>query len=343
MLIPLHASWMFLLPAVFFVYYIVVWLALGRNPAPASVVTRYTPPDDLSPAGVRYVTTGGCDSRTLAAVIAQLAARDCLAIEPLGGSTYKLTQVNAPGATVQSLKSEELRLLQMLFEVGPAFTIDASKATTLNMFASVITEKTQKRLGSAYFSSHLGFVALGIFLSFICAGSLVISGRPRELFGTLFLTVWFFFCGSILGMVIAMTFVPMVVRALRGLGGFRQLAITFAVLCGFGVGFVFVMRQLSREISLEFVATLFLLIAVHPSCAPFLRRVTPRGRAALDQIEGFRQFLLKAEEDRLQRLNRSEATNASQIQFLPYAIALDIREAWGDHFATSVFGVPASR
>ena len=338
-----HDSWMFLAPAAVLFYYLAVNLSLGRNPALGSVVTRYSPPEGLSPAAVRYIITRGSDFRTLAAVIAQLAARKCIHVQPLGGSGYKLSQLMADKATVQSLAPEESRLLQIIFDDGPEFTIDTSRATTLNMFASVLQEKLQKQLGEKYFTSHLGYVALGIFLSFITSIVFALIRHPKDTFTALFLTAWFFFCGCILGLVIAMTLVPNLLRAMRGLGGYKQVLIALAVVAGFGIGFGFVLRELARGVSEEFGGVLILLVAVNPICASMLRRYTAAGRDALGQIDGFRQFLLKAEQDRLQRLNHPEEVPASGLQYLPYAIALDIREAWGDHLATAVFGVPTSR
>lgn len=338
-----HDSWMFLAPAAFLLYYLIVDISLGRNRTHGTVVTCYSPPAGLSPAAVRYITTRGSDFRTLAAVIAQLVARKCIRVEPLGDSRYKLSQLMADKGALDSLAPEELRLLHIIFDDGPEFTIDTSRATTLNMFASVLQEKLQKQFSEKYFTSHLGYVALGILLSFITSIGLVISRHPKDLFGTAFLTVWFFFCGCILGLIIGMTVVPTVIRALHGLGGYKQLFIALAVVGGFGVGFGFVLHELAHGISAGFAGVLLLLVAVHPICAPILRRYTADGRQALDQIEGFRQFLLKAEQDRLQRLNHSEDTPASDLEYLPYAIALDVREAWGDHLASAVFGVPVSR
>lgn len=334
---------MYLAPAAFLLYYVAVNVSLGRNPARGSVVTRYSPPAGLSPAAVRYITTRGSDFRTLAAVISQLAARKSIRVEPLGGSRYKLSQLMADKATIDSLAPEELRLLQIIFDDGPEFTIDTSRATILNMFASVLQEKLQKQLGAKYFISHLGYIALGILLAFLTSIVFALVRHPKDAFTAIFLTAWFFFCGCIIGLVIAMTVVPNLIRALRGLGGYKQLLVAFAVVAGFGVGFGFVLRELARGISRDFAGVLLLLVAVHPVCAPMLRRYTAAGRDALDQIEGFRQFLLKAEQDRLQRLNHSEDVPASDLQFLPYAIALDVREAWGDHLASAVFGVPVSR
>jgi hypothetical protein len=85
------------------------------------------------------------------------------------------------------------------------------------------------------------------------------------------------------------------------------------------------------------------LMLVNLIWAPFLKRMTREGRAALDALEGFRQFLETVEQDRLQRLNASASEPAAGIEFLPYAIALEVREAWGDHLAEAFFATTIQR
>ena len=53
----------------------------------------------------------------------------------------------------------------------------------------------------------------------------------------------------------------------------------------------------------------------------------------MDQIEGFRQYLSVAEEDRLEYLNPPKKTPELFEKFLPYAIALDVENAWAKKFA----------
>ena len=338
-----HQSWMYIAPGIFFLYYAIVWICLGRNPAPATVMIRYTPPDGLSPAAVRYVRTGGSDFRSLAAVIAQLASRKCLSVQPLGGSRYKLTRLQVDDATLGLLAPEELRQFQIMFDDGPEFVVDTSRGTTLNMFASVLQEKLQKRLGSTYVSSHVGFVVLGVFLSMVTTIVFALVSHPKDALPAVFLAFWFFCCGSIIGLITVVTVIPTFVRAARGLGGIAQAFISVLVIAAFSVGFFFVLRELSRNSSRTLAIVIILLVAVHPLFAQALRRVTKQGRIALDQIEGFREFLLKVEQDRMKRIDHAGEASADELKYLPYAIALEIREAWGDHLANAVFGVPVSR
>jgi len=53
----------------------------------------------------------------------------------------------------------------------------------------------------------------------------------------------------------------------------------------------------------------------------------------MDRIEGFRQYLGVAEEDRLNALNPPDKTPELFERFLPYAIALDVENKWAMRFA----------
>ena len=53
----------------------------------------------------------------------------------------------------------------------------------------------------------------------------------------------------------------------------------------------------------------------------------------MDQIEGFRQYLSVAEEDRLEHLNPPKKTPELFEKFLPYAIAVDCENTWAQRFA----------
>jgi hypothetical protein len=69
-------------PGVLLVFYVVCWLAVGRDPKIRNVAPRYEPPAGISPGVARYILTGGSDGTTLAAVLAGLAAKSVIAIQP---------------------------------------------------------------------------------------------------------------------------------------------------------------------------------------------------------------------------------------------------------------------
>ncbi len=93
---------------------------------------------------------------------------------------------------------------------------------------------------------------------------------------------------------------------------------------------------LMRTITLAFGTVTLLVILVNTFAAPFLGTYTSTGRQLMDEIQGFRQFLQRVEQDRLNRLNPTDRAVQADHEYLPYAIALDVREAWGDHLGYKV-------
>ena len=334
--------WLLAAPVVLFLYYLIVWIKVGPEPALGSVPVRYDPPDELSPAAVRYIRTTGTDERTLAAVIAQLAARGSIGIELRDGN-YKLTQLNADANVVKSLAPEEARVLEMLFEDGKEIVLHPNNGNELNKYSLAIQGQLQKRLDGQYFTRHLGYIGLGILASLAAAMLMAATANGKDTSGVLFLTWWFFFCGFILGGVLLTSIVPACKLALRGMGGARQLLIGLGVFGAFGSGFVLVLKQMSQGISPAYTVMMVSLVVINVGWIPALKRMTPRGRQAVVQIEGFRTFLNKVEQDRMQRLNTTEDGPQASKEFLPYAIALEVREAWGDRLAEAFFATTTSR
>ena len=64
-----------------------------------------------------------------------------------------------------------------------------------------------------------------------------------------------------------------------------------------------------------------------------LKAPTLSGRKIMDQIEGFKLYLSVAEKERLNLLNPPEKTPALFEKYLPYALALNVENAWSEQFA----------
>jgi len=327
-----------------------VWLALGREPQRGAIAIQYQPPQGLSPAAMRYIRTTGCDGRTLAATIAQLAARGCIGIEPQDGK-YKLTRLSAPDGKNDPkdlqppLAAEEADLLGTLFEDGATLVLDSQNGNQLNRYLLHISERVQKPLNNLYFTRNARWLAAGTFASFLTAMGmgLTVHGRNNDRMTLLFLTWWFFFCFFFLGLIAVMALLPALGRMMRGLGGAKEVAIGSAMFAAFGGGGAAVLWQLKSGASLAYALSLAALVAINIAAFPALRRLTPRGRQALEQIEGFHLFLEKVEQDRMQRLTAADPHAAAASEFLPYAIALEVREAWGDHLAEACYATTTTR
>jgi uncharacterized membrane protein len=70
-----------------------------------------------------------------------------------------------------------------------------------------------------------------------------------------------------------------------------------------------------------------------------MKAPTVKGRKLMDEIEGFRMYLNAAEKPLLETYNPPGVTPEVFEKFLPYAIALEVGEAWGKAFEKSLTGL----
>jgi uncharacterized membrane protein len=91
--------------------------------------------------------------------------------------------------------------------------------------------------------------------------------------------------------------------------------------------------MLAKATSLLLVMALLLTLLVHLVFHYLLKAPTGAGRQVLDRIEGFKMFLGAVEGDHLNRVMPPEQTPAAFEKFLPYALALDVEQAWAQKFA----------
>lgn len=330
--------WVFAAPALLFLFYLIAWLRIGPEPKPGSVVARYEPPEGLSPAAVRYIAAGTTDGRSFAAVIAQLAVRGCLRVEPVNGK-YKLSRLMSDRDAEAALAVEEKGVLALLFEDGPVIelspAIDQRNTAQNGRYIFHIHEELTKQLGGKYLTRHSGTIALGVLATFAAALLLAAAARGRDASGAVFFTLWILFCGLLLGLMIELSFASAWKSAVRAGTGWVKLLPGTGAIAVFGAAIVYLLRELAAGVSLSFALTLVALLLINLGWGPLLKRKSPLGQQVSDQIAGFRQFLEGVEQDRLNRSSPAVAGPHELDRFLPFAIALEVKEAWGDHLAES--------
>lgn len=330
-------AWLLAVPMLLFIFYLIAWLRIGPEPAPSPVVVAYEPPNGLSPAAVRYIAGGTTDGRSFAAVIAQLAVRGCIRVEPIGGK-YKLSRLMSDAATQAGLASEEKRVLRILFSDGPEIELspamDQRNTGQNSMYVAAIHDELNKQLSGKYLNRHGGVIAVAILGTFASSFILAAATSRHDTFDSIFFTMWTLFAGLLIGMLFELSFVPMCKTALHGGKGWKTIISSLAPLLIFGAAIVFLLTKLADTASLAFALMLPGMMLVNLGWAPFLKRKSALGRNVLDQIAGFRKYLQEVEQDRMDRLNHAqEASSADLDRLLPYAIALEVKEDWGDSLA----------
>jgi len=190
-----------------------------------------------------------------------------------------------------------------------------------------------------YFKRQAGAIALGVFATFVAALALAVAAHSRSTTGSVFFTMWVLFAGLCLGLLVELSFVPACKDAIRTRSGVLRILPGLAAISAFLWAIGLLLRELAKNASPALSLTILSLILVNLGWAPFLKYTTPLGRKTLDEIAGFRAFLESVERDRLEKLNPAGESPQALEEYLSYAIALEVTEAWGDHlsatFATS--------
>jgi hypothetical protein len=339
-------SWLVAGPATLFLYYLIAWMRIGREPEPGPLVTRYAPPEGFSAAAVRFLTTTGSDGRSFATVIAQLAVSGCVRVEPEDGR-YKISRLLGDRRIEASLAPEEKRVLKMLFEDGPVIemtpSLEEQNTAQQGRYVFHIQEELTKRLKGKYFTRHAGVIAIGALLTFAIAFMLAAAMSKRDTLMALFFTSWILFCGLTLGFIVEVSFISMWKATVRAGTGWLKLLPGTAAIMIFAAAIAHLLRLIAQNMSLAFALMLIAVLAVNLGWAPFLKRTTPEGRRVLDEIAGFRLFLERVEQDRMDKLNPPDEILQAREKYLAYAIALEVKEAWGDHLAQTFFATTSMR
>jgi len=331
------------LPLLLLAYYFVVWLAVGRDPKIGTVRVQYQPPEGMSPAEARFAMIGGTDRKTIAAVLAHMATEKVVRIVPVGDE-YDITRLVE--AAPKTIPAEEERAFEVLFPrdaanpQGPTRRVNPKDATLMIQFSSQIYESLNKRVAGKYFRRNLGWSVLGFLFSMIYGLALAARYSRGD---AVFLVFWFFMFSLGLGAIVATNIVPLFKDWVRGELSIRNAARSFLGLPVFVAPALFVDYLIAGKTSWAFGEMMVLVIVLNIVCGVLLKSSTIEGVEAKQYLEGFKQYLISVERDRLDKLNRPDQSPVLIDEFFAYAIALDVKEGWGDQLENSLFGVASWR
>lgn len=306
-------------------YYFVAWLLVGRKRSAGSIVVRYSPPHGFSPAVLRFLATTHIDGRTYAAIVTSLAAHGCLEITRQDGAII-VKQCRNDNASAH-LADEEKTVLKDLFEWEKQAAVKPPDWKTLDKLQQLLG----KQVGGKFFTRNLAWVIAGMVITglatiWVSASSGIFGKDPFDA------SIACSFAGLTVAMYGGFGYLmwdrnlPAIRLAVRGMYRRRTLPLLGAFIAIYPALWYVIIRSVAPGYA-GVTEAMILLNTFAPSC---LRNYTREGRRIRDEIEGFRQFLAGTEQDRLQRLNEPENAVQTGSQFIPYAIALDVREAWGD-------------
>lgn len=313
--------------------YAAMWAVAGRDPKAGVIVTQYEPPQNCSPAMVRYLWKEDFDDRVFWSALLGLSAKGLVHLEAADGSTTAMASEAARHGP-PALPEEERILLDRILHVHGKKPVcvdmlDDETAYTATKMAAALREACV----GLYFNENRGYVQAGLVFSVV---ALVFLAQPQNR------DAWIAFAFGLAVMAPATFYLVFVLLRLRDVlrasrrqlqgAVLRRAAMLLAMLlpcfAGITLGSVVVGSNFGESVLL---GTAY-LVCLNLWFAHFIKSPTGKGRALLDHIEGFRHFLTAVDKLPMDKPDAPGDKAGLYEKYLCYALALEVEQAWGDRF-----------
>ena len=134
------------------VYFVPVWHKYGRDPEEGVVITRYLPPEEYSPASLRYVRQMYYDDKVMTAAVVNLAVKGYLEIKRRGSKHWLIKKDS--DLLRPELAAGEHELFVGLFKDGSKIELDDENHETLGKARSEHRESLQRDYKKKYFKTN---------------------------------------------------------------------------------------------------------------------------------------------------------------------------------------------
>ena len=339
-----------------FLYFCVTWHFFGRDPQKGVVIPRFYPPmtkrgqvdgkpGRMSPAAVGYLAHQALFSPScFGAALISLSGRGCCRIE--GNAREGFTMARGEG---ESPCVEENSLLRFL--PSEAVRIDKAHGELLHDMRQALQVRLRREYGKMWKGGR-GSLLNGLF------GSVwTFLGMAAALIGLAAVLGWS--CGGVLppemmaapmGVLFCSFFARNLAKIVANDWKRRKKARAVFVAFFFGAFFSVFVGALfygTAKNVLIWFSPLQLALMAAVLLVPFgfsfiMDAPSVEARALLDEIEGFAMYIGTAESGRLNAMNPPEQTLKHYQEVLPYAVALELEDAWGARFASVLDSQTAS-
>ena len=317
-------------------YYLLAWVAVGRDPDKGVIMPLYEPPQELSPAGMRYLMRMGFDNKTFAAAILDMATRGFLTIKMQAGSYTLYTT----GKDNRVLTEDEKQIAARLFDGRKEIWLHNENHVTIAAAIKALKKWLAIAEQKIYFVTNSRYMIAPIIFSIALVIVYLLTIGVPQVAGGIFICFWLTFWS--IG-VSALLYTVYKAWGSVGSGsaspvsqftgvGYAIFITCFSIpfLLGEVMGFV----MLTKFGSPALVVFLLAACVLHAVFFHLLKAPTFAGRRLMDKVEGFKMFIGAVDGDRINRIPSPEQSTAVFEKFLPYAMALDVEKHWAEKFST---------
>lgn len=304
-------------------YYLIVWARFGKDPARGVIIPLFSPPEKLSPATVRYIAKMGFDNKSFSADIINMAVKGYITINE-ENNVYTLKRTKALESV---LLAEEAAVARKLFGLRNEIKLKNDNHDRIRNAIIELQLKLKTSFEKIYFLTNSQYFIPGVIISIATLIVSSILGPAEKLPVAIFMCIWL--TGWSIGVAVLLKGVVLFWKASRPGQALGMTLFAIPFLIGEIAGIVIFGFATSVFTVLILAAAVFMnLLFYH-----LLKKHTLAGRKIMDRIEGFKMYLSVAEKERLNVLNPPEKTPELFERFLPYALALDVEQAWAEQFS----------
>lgn len=301
----------------------ILFLMFGIDNKPVKTVEFFAP-EGMTPAEIGYINDGVTDTRDIVSLLIYWADKGYITIEKYGSGF----RINWRSALGPDAKPFETYIFGQLFARGPSVTSGSLKYkfyNTVQYAQRMVTDefKTEDNRVFTKASEKLKprmtlLAALPVVITTIV---LISRGEMGLLFGLTF--------GAMLSIFLLLPLFILIglMRSWRGRPRrTRLLGLIVSLVFFFGVIFAFaaIAQGSAYEPALPWTAAA--ATALLGLFAALILKRTPKGTEWLGKIQGFEDFITRAEKDRIERLVWENPNYFYSV--LPYAYVLNVTDEW---------------
>ena len=318
-------------------FYYIAWSRAGRDPPAGTIVPLFSPPDELTPAGMRYVRQMGSDNRVFAAALVDMGVRGHIRLVEEEGGWFSRDKTRLERlASTEPLPADEEAALRELAASGESIMMEQKNHTKFSAARKSLDEILKRQYEGKLFNKNWGWAI---------AGALLLGGAIWLVSASIVAAMGLGMIGVLvpLGAAVAAALLFMWTQSATAVGKCLVSFVGFAFAAlAIGTGAPILFQALASGWWLPLAMPLIALPLVI-SAFFWIDAPTREGRAVLDRIAGFKQYLSVTERERLDRMHPPEEDTPQLFErYLPYAIALGVENRWAERFAGVLAAAAAS-
>ena len=152
-------------------YYLYAWNKVGRDPEQGTIIPHYKPPENFSPAGVRYVLNMCFDKRSFTAAIVNMAKKGYLDIIEQDNEF----SLKKKSAETSKLTQGEKVLAEKLFKAKDIITLENEEHSRFRSAIIGLKKELKKEFRIHYFNLNLSWLVPGLVISLVTFVLMIVS------------------------------------------------------------------------------------------------------------------------------------------------------------------------